>query len=132
MYGDPSSIRWLAASVRERGDDVRREAARLVGLLDRSSWTGQAAEAARHRARDRAGDLGAVAVRHDDAAQSLLEHAREVERRQELIARAERVAARLLEAGADLVLPEHGPTGLALPDPGHRDWLDVDLTRLLA
>lgn len=130
MYGEPRAIRALAASMRERADEVRGEAARLVALLERAAWTGLAADAARDRARRRAGELIAAAARHDSAGDVLDRHARDVETRLELIAGAERVARRLLESGWET------GTGLGwevvrpllpLPDPGHRDWLDLDL-----
>lgn len=122
MYGDPDAIRALASRLQAQADEVRDEADRLVSLLSRTRWTGLAADAARTRGRRRAGDLAACAAQHDGAAEALERHAREVEERRALIARAERVAGVLLDTGVELVG--------SLPPPGHRDWLDVALPGL--
>ena len=147
MPGDPGAIRALAHRLRTQAEDVRREADRLVARLDsiglsaRPSgwrqntmactgidsppWTGRAAGAARTRGRERAGALRRTAALHDDAADALDRHAREVERRQELIARVERVVTGLVAEAADRLVD--GAVGPPLPLPGSRDWLDVDV-----
>lgn len=137
MYADPDAIRTLARRLRDQADDVRREADRLVGLLDATPWTGRAARAARARAVDRAGDLRACATRHDRAAEALERHAREVQRLQELIARIERVVAGLV---ADAVAEATGGAehlwgrvrSFVAPPPGSPDWLDVDVRSFAA
>ena len=121
MPGDPGAIRALAHRLRTQAEDVRREADRL----DSTPWTGRAAGAARTRGRERAGALRRTAALHDDAADALDRHAREVERRQELIARVERVVTGLVAEAADRLVD--GAVGPPLPLPGSRDWLDVDV-----
>mgnify|MGYP000035285379 CR=1 FL=1 len=125
MPGDPGAIRALAHRLRTQADDVRREADRLVARLDSTPWTGRAAGAARTRGRERAGALRRTAALHDDAADALDRHAREVERRQELIARVERVVTGLVAEAANRLVD--GAVGPPLPLPGSRDWLDVDV-----
>ena len=125
MPGDPDAIRALAHHLRSQAEHVRREADRLVARLDSTPWTGRAADAARTRGRERAGALRRTAALHDDAADALDRHAREVERRQELIARVERVVAGLLAEAADRLVD--GAVAPPLPFPGSREWLDVDV-----
>lgn len=127
MTPDTGAIRALASGLRDQSEEVRREAGRLVALLDGAHWTGRAADAARQRARERAGDLAATAALHDRAGDALLRHAREVEDRLALIARAERRAVEALRDLAD------GPVGWPdrWPSPGSPDWLDADLGSLL-
>ncbi len=126
MYGDPSAIRALAHGLRTRAEDVRREADRLVARLDSTPWTGRAADAARGRGRERAGDLMRTAALHETAADAVDRHAREVEHRRDLIAHVERVVTGLV---ADAVA---AGTTLVLPAAGSRDWLDVDVSQVAA
>lgn len=137
MYGDPTAIRALARGLRERAADVRSEADRLAGLAVASPWSGLAADAMRGRAYERAAGLRRCAERHEDAADSLVRHAAQVERLQELIAAIERRVRALVEGAVDrlaslaaAVLPDPLDDLLArfVPPPhGHRDWLSVDL-----
>ncbi|ANH37942.1 hypothetical protein I601_1507 [Nocardioides dokdonensis FR1436] len=127
MHGDPAAIRRLADVLRDQGDEIRAEADRLVALTEATAWTGLAADALRGRVRDRAAALRRTAVRHEDAAAALERHAREVARRQELIAGIERRVARLLDG-----LTERWPVDRFVPPPsGHRAWLEVDVAGLL-
>lgn len=136
MYGDPAVIRHLARSLRDQAADIRTEADALVGRADGVHWTGLAAEAMRRRARDRACDLRACAARHDDAADALDAHAREVERLQELIAGVERRFQHLVQGVRHRLADLAGSVDGALerwvhhvvpPPSGSRDWLDLDL-----
>lgn len=117
MYGDPEVLRSQVGDLREQAIDVRSLADHLVARTDDLGWTGRAADAMRHRVSERAVSLRAVAADHDTAAEALLVHAQEVEALQESIATIEQRAA-------DLGLPD----GEA-PPPGHRDWLDVEVSR---
>jgi hypothetical protein len=136
MYGDTTNIRGLANALRERADDIRSEAARLARRADAVPWHGLAATAMRSHAHDRVGALRRTAGLHDDAADNLDRHAREVDRLKELIAAIERrvrelIAAaqsrlsRLLPDPVDELLGRFTP-----PPPGSRDWLTVDLPGL--
>jgi hypothetical protein len=147
MYGDTTIIRGLATALRERADDIRREADRLAARADAVHWEGLAADAMRHHAHDRAADLRHTAGLHDDAADALDRHAREVDRLKDLIAAIEQRVHRLVEGARDRLADLghrviDGITGL-LPDPadelldrfvppppGSRDWLSVDLPGL--
>jgi hypothetical protein len=139
MYGDTSAIRAHARRMRERAGDIRAEADALVGRADAVRWTGLAAEAMRRAAHEHATALRGCACSHEDAADALDRHAREVDRVKELIASIEHAARRLLDSAAS------GVAGLAatlLPDavdrwahdfapPPHGSiaWLDVHLPR---
>lgn len=136
MYGEPAVIRHLACTLRDQAADIRAEADTLVGRADGVHWTGLAADAMRHRGRDRACDLRACAGRHDDAADALVAHAREVERRQELIAGAEH-RFRDLAQGARHRLTELADSvdqaldrwvhHIVPPAAGSKDWLDLEI-----
>jgi hypothetical protein len=69
---------------------------------------------------------------HDDAADALDRHAREVDRLKDLIAAIEQKARDLLDSACDKVLGVLG--GLAgdfvPPPPGSREWLTVELPGL--
>ncbi len=149
MYGDTTAIRALATRLRERADEVRAEADDLAALAARVPWEGLAADAMRHHARDRAGALRRTALLHDDAAEALDRHAREVDRLKDLIAAIERKVRHLLDAAVDgavggaiggvLGTVRHHLLPDALSDrlrdfdpplPGSREWLDVDLPGL--
>ena len=120
MYGDTEVMRRRAAELREQGVDLRTLADRLVARTSAVGWTGRAAAALDERIRVRANHLRDVARRHDDAAEALDAHLREVDRLKEVIAAIER-RARALRADGRL-LPAFTP-----PPPGHRDWLAVEL-----
>ena len=126
MYGDTDVMRRRAAQLREQGVDIRAMADRLVAQTDGVGWTGRAAESLGERIRERATHLRDVAARHDGAAESLEAHLLEVDRVKDAIAGAERKAEALVaEAPRD-----HSLAASALPPPGHKDWLAVDLPGL--
>lgn len=147
MYGDTDTIRALARALRGRSDEIRAEADRLVRHTERVPWQGLAADAMRAVARDRVSALLQTAALHDDAADALDRHAREVDRLKALIATIEHRVARLIESACDrLAALGHGlldhltgaapdPVDQVLarfvpPPPGSRDWLAVDLPGL--
>jgi len=147
MYGDTTAIRRLARAMRERADDIRGLADRLAARADGVRWTGLAADAMRRHARDRAVHLRRTARLHDDAADALDRHAREVDRLKELIAAVERRALQLVAAARDRLadlgrgivgtvaglLPDAADQALDrfVPPPhGSMAWLDVDLPGL--
>ena len=137
MYGDTTAIRALARRLREQGDDIRAEADQLVGQAEAVHWTGLAADTMRLMARRHAGDLRACAALHDDAAEALERHAREVDHVKDLIEAVERRAARLLHraggvvhALASHVVPDavdHWLDHFEPPPHGSKEWLDVHL-----
>lgn len=122
MYGNGQVIRRRAGQLREQGTDVRLAADRLVAAAEGADWHGRAADSMRERVRRRAARLREGAARHESAAESLERHAAETERLQEAIAGLERRAAALAAEGR--------APGVALPPPGHRDWLDLDVQGL--
>lgn len=142
MYGDTAAIRRLADRMGEQGDELRRDADRLVGAAQQVLWEGRAAQAMRERTAARAVALRRTADRHDDAAQALRRHADEVDRLKDLIRdiahrvrglvddarsrladladRAVDLARRIAPDPVDEVLAAFRP-----PPEGHRDWLEV-------
>ncbi|MCW2774564.1 MAG: hypothetical protein JWN91_2890 [Nocardioides sp.] len=130
MYGDTTTIRALARDLRTRADDIRTEADRLSARADGVDWRGLTADAMRRHAHDRCAALRRTAALHDDAADALDRHAREVDRLKDLIAAIERKVHGLIDAARDKLLPD-GLDGLlhrfSPPLPGSRDWLSVDL-----
>jgi hypothetical protein len=142
MYGDADVIRALARTLREQGSDIRSEADALVGRADAVPWTGLAAEAMRHLARDHAGCLRTSAARHEDAAEALERHAREVDHLQAVIAAVERRFTHLLHGVGGVGGVVHAVTSRIAPDavddwlahvepPAHGSmaWLDVHVPR---
>ncbi len=146
-YGDVAVLRRRVDQLREQAADVRTLADQVVGRTDAVGWTGRAADTLRQRVADRASDLRAAAERHETAADSLEKHLTEVDRLQEEIANLERSAtdlvaeartrvARARDAAGDTgVRVDADPDDLTLagfepPEPGHRDWLEVDLPGL--
>jgi hypothetical protein len=124
MYGDTTVIRRLAGTLREQGADIRAEAGALVGQAEAVPWTGLAADAMRALSRAHAGDLQACANRHDDAAEALDRHAREVDHLEDLIATIERKVVHLIDSfGHGLSGLAHGLVGHVVPD-GMDHWLD--------
>lgn len=133
MYGDTRTIRALAARLRERADEIRGEASRLAARAEQVPWQGVTADAMRHQACDRAGALLRTAALHDDAADALDRHAREVDRLKDLIATIERRVRRLLDSAVDRLVPDAlggWLQGFDPPLPGSREWLDVDVPGL--
>ena len=118
MYGDTTRIRALADRLRERAAEIRALADRLVASADRVAWEGLAADAMRHHVRDRAAALRRTALLHDDAADALDRHARQVDHLKDLIASIERTARGLAGKLVDRLTP---------PVPGSLEWLSVDL-----
>ena len=139
MYGDTTAIRALAARLREQGLEIRAEADTLVGRAEAVSWSGLAADTMRLMSRQHAGELRTCAALHEEAAEALDRHAREVEHLQDLIAAVERRVTHLLASAAGGLggLVRH-LTGHAVPDRvghwlahfdppphGSKAWLDV-------
>jgi hypothetical protein len=140
MYGDTRVIRGLAGSLRERGEQVRREATTLLTLADATPWQGLAADAMRARARSGADALRHTADLHDEAADALDAHADAVDRLKALIARIEHAVTGLVEAAKHRLAGLAGMVATVVPDPvdeffdhfvppppGHKDWLSLDL-----
>ncbi len=137
MYGDSTAIRALARRLREQGHDVLVEADALAGQAEAVHWTGLAADTMRLMARRHAADLRACAALHEDAAEALERHAREVDHRKELIDAVERRVARLVHGAGGIVhslashvVPDAMDHWLAHFDPpphGSKEWLDVHL-----
>ena len=137
MYGDTTVVRALAGAMREQAADIHGESAALLARAEAVPWSGRAADAMRLLARDHAAALAASARAHEDAAEALERHAREVDHVKALVAAAER----RVQSALDLV--GGGVTGLVrsraahwlahadLPPPGHLGWLDVRLPRWL-
>jgi hypothetical protein len=132
MYGDATAIRRLAGGLREQAGEIRTEADRLVSRTDAAGWLGEAGDALRGRVRDRAVALRRSAGLHDDAADALERHAREVERLHRLIEEIERRVHRLVEAARDKV--DDWTTGwlerFEPPPRGSRRWLEVEVPGL--
>ncbi len=143
MYGDSTVIRRLAGALREQGTDIRAEADALVGRAEAVPWTGLAADAMRALARAHAGDLRACANEHDDAAEALDRHAREVDHVKDVISAIERSVAHFFDSiGHGLSSLAHGLAGHVVPDAvdhwvdhfeapphGSMGWLEVHLPR---
>jgi hypothetical protein len=132
MYGDPTAIRRLASGLRELAGEIRAEADRLVSRTDAIGWLGEAGCALRERVRDRALALRRSAALHDDAADALERHAREVERLQRLIEEIERRVIRFVDAARDK-LDDWTAAWLQRFEPpprGSRLWLEVEVPRL--
>ena len=139
MYGDTTVIRALAHRLREQGSEIRSEADALTGRAEAVPWDGLAAEAMRRLARDQAGGLRTCAALHEEAAEALERHAREVDHLKDLIAAVERHVLRLMDgvggvvyALASHVVPDavdHWLAGFEPPPHGSREWLDVDVPR---
>ncbi len=139
MYGDTTVIRRLAADLREQAADIRAEADRLVARTDAAGWLGRAGDALGERARQRALALRRSAGLHDDAADALDRHAREIERLQRLIDEIERRVRRLVDAARDRLGDLAGAVAIWAddwldrfdpPPPGSRHWLEVEVPGL--
>jgi hypothetical protein len=137
MYGDTSVIRAHARRLHERAGDIRAEADALLRVAEAVPWSGLAAEAMRRLARQHAADLHRCAGAHDDAADALDRHAREVDRVKDLIASIEKRVLHLIDSASSGLV---GVVGHVLPDTvdrwiddfdppphGSREWLHVDL-----
>lgn len=139
MYGDTTVIRQLARALRHQAEEIREDARTLRRQAHEVPWQGRAADAMRARSEQRSATLRRTAEAHDRAAEALEGHAREVERRKQLIAQIESRARDLVAGARDRL----GTLADGLPDPvdelldrflppapGHRDWLDVQLPGL--
>jgi hypothetical protein len=136
VYGDTAVIRALARDLRIRAADIRAEADALAGRAEAVPWDGLAADGMRRLARDHATVLRCCASAHDDAADALDRHAREVDYLKDLIAAIEGRARGLLRSASGLpgLLGDLVPDALdrwahdfVPPSHGSRSWLDVDL-----
>jgi hypothetical protein len=129
MYGDTAAIRRLAGGLRDLADEIRAEADRLVVRTDDAGWLGQAGDALRERARQRALALRRTATLHDDAADALDRHVREVERLQRLIEEIERRVGRLVERARDKLEDWAEPwlDRFDLPPRGSLLWIEVEV-----
>jgi hypothetical protein len=132
MYGDSTAIRRLAGGLREQAGEIRTEADRLVARTDAAGWLGEAGDALRGRVRERAFALRRSAALHDDAAEALERHAREVERLQRLIEEIERRVHRLVEAARDRLddWASGWLRGFEPPPSGSHRWLEVEVPGL--
>ena len=139
MYGDTTVIRGLARGLREQGQEILAEADALVGRAEAVPWAGLAADAMRRLAQDHAGGLRTCAGLHEDAAEALERHAREVDHLKDLIAAVERRVLRMLDDVGGVVhslvshvvpdAADHWLDGFEPPPHGSKDWLDVHLPR---
>ncbi|WP_101525657.1 hypothetical protein [Nocardioides houyundeii] len=143
MYGETAMMRRRVSQLREQGSEIRRVADRLVAQAESVPWHGRAAESMRLRIQDRASHLRDAAGLHESAADSLDHHVHEVDRLQDAIATIERkVASLVADARARRARLADSPQGgdvddedaallaFAMPPPGHKDWLDVELPGL--
>ena len=139
MYGDTAVIRALARRMNERATEIRAEADHLVGRAEAVPWTGLAADAMRHLARDHAARLRACAEAHEAAGAALDRHAREVDHLEELIAAVEHRVLHLLHSASSgvagfigHVVPDavdHWAHHFDPPPHGSLAWLDVHVPR---
>ena len=125
MYGDTTVIRGLARGLREQGQEIQAEADALVGRAEAVPWAGFAADAMRRLAQDHASGLRTCAGLHEDAAEALERHAREVDHLKDLIAAAERRVLRMLDDVGGVV---HSLVSHVVPDAADH-WLDVHVPR---
>ena len=120
MYGDTSVIRVLARGLREQGVEIRAEADVLVGRAEAVPWQGMAADEMRRLAHEHAGCLRTCAGLHDEAADALERHAREVDHVKDVIAAVERRVEHLLHRARGVV---HAVASHVVPDAVD-EWLD--------
>ena len=145
MYGDTAVGRKRVAQLRERADDIRSLAERLVAQSESVPWHGRAAEAMRTRIKERATHLRAAAEQHDVAANALVKHLGVVDETKGAIEEREHRGATLVEEAHARVAATHGEDGLPTVEPseedatliafsappsGHKDWLTVELPGL--
>jgi uncharacterized protein YukE len=122
MYGDTAAIRARAHRMRERAHAIRSDARALLAGAETVPWQGLAAEAMRRLARDHVNDLHRCAAAHEEAADALDRHARDVDHVKELIADVEHRVLGILHAATGDVA---GMVGHVLPDalePWTGDW----------
>jgi methyl-accepting chemotaxis protein len=85
MFGDTTTIRALARRLRERADEIRDLAAALTAGAREVAWQGVAADAMRTHVETRVLALHRTARLHEDAADALDRHAREVDLVKDLV-----------------------------------------------
>ncbi len=142
MYGDTGTIRAHARRMHGRAEEIRAEADAITARVAGVAWTGVAADALRHVAREHTDGLRRCAAAHDRAAQALERHAREVDRLKELIASIERRVLGVLDSATSAAKGVTGMIGQLVPasvdrwahdfePPPHGSiaWLDVDAPR---
>lgn len=144
MYGEPCRIRAIAERLESRAAQLREEAEALVAASEGVPWVSLAADRMREQSQRRREELRDVARGYDEAAERVRAHAAEVQRLLDLIAAIEAQARSLVAAAADRVqgaladvaagLQDALTPGeradrwlaeLAVPPPGHRDWLQM-------
>ncbi|MGC4112901.1 MAG: hypothetical protein QM747_21285 [Nocardioides sp.] len=103
MYADTGVIRSLALRLRERAATLRFDADDLARGAGAVLWTGLAADAMLRAVLERARGLYATADAHEDAADALERHAREVDRALGLLVAIEARARGLVGAAGHLV-----------------------------
>lgn len=137
MYGDSEVMRRRVDQLREQAVDIRMLADQLVARAESSAWHGRAADSMRLRIRERAIALRETAARHETAAESLEQHATEIDVRNDMIDSQERKAGALraeararLAAGHDSAPADRQLTAFVPPPSGHKDWLSVELPGL--
>lgn len=141
MYGDAAVIRAGAGRLRRQAEEIRTDARHLEERTQSTPWNGLAAEAMRAAARAHAAELRVCADLHDEAAEALDRHAREVDRVKSVIAATEQRLLGLVDAASrevhglvSQVVPgplEHWAAGFAAPAHGSIRWLDVHVPDLL-
>jgi hypothetical protein len=142
MYGDTGTIRAHARRMHMRAEEIRAEADALTTRVAGVAWTGVAADALRHLAREHTDGLRRCAAAHDRAAEALERHAHEIDRLKDLIASIERRVLGVLDSAASAATGVAGLVGHLVPDtvdrwahdfepPPHGSiaWLDVDIPR---
>jgi hypothetical protein len=137
MYGDTTVLRSRARELREQGREIALEADSLVARAESVPWTGLAADAMRAAMRRHAAALWRCSTHHEEAADALERHAREVEHLVALIAAVERRVTGLLDDAAGAVgtvvsgvLPDgvgEWLDGFRPPPSGSMEWLDVQV-----
>lgn len=98
MYPDTAAIRALAGRLRERADEIRDLATGLLRSAAEVAWDGVAADAMRVHVQGRVAALHRTARLHDDAAEALLRHAREVDLAEDVLSAPASLLHHLAEA----------------------------------
>lgn len=101
MFSDTEAIRALAQRMRRLGEELRSEGDMALRAVSTVQWSGAAADALRFSVRSQVQALRRSAGLHDAAADALLLHAGEVDRRLGLLGAAEHAVGDLLSHLAD-------------------------------
>ena len=151
FYGDPDELDRTAQRLREHAQQVRERAAALRARCWAVEWVSTAADAFRARIGQDAEALCRAADELDGAAQALAAHAQTIRERLAQIRRIQQAATawfaeqarRLEDLAGDAARALTDPGGTLrrlvldppwvdwpwtperLPEPGHKDWLDV-------